>query len=177
MTPEFDYEEFALSMFEQSKPLIPKDLTDIQKSYISNIVLNCTKRAGEALYRENNSNFSTLQKKFIAQAIAEWSFHKAIDSVKAGIPCEYIDWIIESIAFIAFGVTKQGFLNDTPENKILRILEIKITKTYREKILELQKAKCIDEKMAKNALQQSNIDVMMGRIFNKAGNGWSSIPK
>lgn len=177
MTLEFDYEKFALDMFEQSKPLIPKDLTAIQKTYVSNIVLNYTKRAGEALYKEKDSTLNARQKMLIAQAIAEWLFHKAIDSLRAGVPSKYVDCIMEKIAFITFEVTKQGCLKNTPENKLLGILEQNIKKAYKEKILELKEARCVDEHIAKNALKQSNIDRMYGPVANKTTRGWNSLPR
>lgn len=156
----FDYKEFAASMSEQAKELVPKELQDREKEYIVKTLGNFTLLAGEALYNDTQLNLSVEQAVFITQVIAEWSFHKSIDLIHSGILPQYWDSIMQKIAFTIFEVAKQAVIRKIPQDQLLQAVEHHVIKVYNSSIEELQKKGIIDEETKNRAESQSNIDAM-----------------
>ncbi len=156
----FDYKEFAASMSEQAKELVPKELQDREKEYIVKTLGNFTLLAGEALYNDTQLNLTVEQAVFITQVIAEWSFHKSIDLIHSGILPQYWDSIMQKIAFTIFEVAKQAVIRKIPQDQLLQAVEHHVIKVYNSSIEELQKKGIIDEETKNRAESQSNIDAM-----------------
>lgn len=156
----FDYKEFATSMAEQAKQLVPQELEDREKEYIVKTLGNFTLLAGEALYNDDQLNLSAEQAVFITQIIAEWSFHKSIDLIHSGILPQYWDSIMQKIAFTIFEVAKQAVIRKIPQDQLLQAVEHHVVKVYNTCIEELQKKGIIDEEVKNRAESQSNIDAM-----------------
>ena len=156
----FDYKEFAASMSEQAKQLVPPDLKDFEKEYIVKTLGNFTLLAGEALANDTSLNLNADQAVFITQIIAEWSFHKSIDLVHSGILPQYWDSIMQKIAFTIFEVAKQAVIRKIPQDQLLQAVEHHVIKVYNSCIEELQKKGVIDEEVKARAESQSNIDAM-----------------
>ena len=156
----FDYKEFAASMSEQAKELVPPDLEDREKDYIVKTLGNFTLLAGEALANDNQLNLTAEQAVFITQIIAEWSYHKSIDLIHSGILPQYWDSIMQKIAFTIFEVAKQAVIRKIPQDQLLQAVEHHVVKVYNSCIEELQQKGVIDEEVKTRAESQSNIDAM-----------------
>ena len=156
----FDYKEFASSMAEQAKELVPADLKDFEKEYLVKTLGNFTLLAGEALYNDTSLKLNAEQAVFITQIIAEWSFHKSIDLIHSGILPEYWDSIMQKIAFTIFEVAKQAVIRKIPQDQLLQAVEFHVVKVYKQCVEELQEKGVIDEETKNKAESQSNIDAM-----------------
>lgn len=160
----FDYQKFAQELSSQAGELLPKEFQAFQKQYVVNTINNFSTLAGEAIYNDEKLNFSAEQGMLITQIIAEWSFHKSIDLIKAGILPDYWDSVMQKIAFTIFEIAKQAIIQNQPQDEILRTVEHHVKKTYEKAIQELQERKVIDGDILNRALHQSNIDDMMQQI-------------
>lgn len=156
----FDYKEFATSMAEQAKDLVPADFEDFQKEYVVKTLGNFTQLAGEALYNDTSLNLTADQAVFVTQIIAEWSYHKSIDLIHSGILPQYWDSIMQKIAFTIFEIAKQAVIRKIPQDQLLQAVEHHVIKVYNQSIDELQQKGVIDEDTKKKAQSQSNIDAM-----------------
>lgn len=156
----FDYKEFAASMSEQAKQLVPQDLEQREKDYIVKTLGNFTLLAGEALSNDEQLKLTADQAVFITQIIAEWSFHKSIDLIHSGILPQYWDSIMQKIAFTIFEVAKQAIIRNIPQDQLLQAVEHHVVKVYNSSIEELQAKGIIDEDTKARAESQSNIDAM-----------------
>lgn len=160
----FDYQGFANELSSQVDGLIPAEFQDFQKQYVKNTVKNFSTLSGEAIYNDDKSNFTAEQGMFITQIIAEWSYHKSVDIIKAGILPDYWDGVMQKIAFTIFEIAKQMVLKGVPQDEILQMVEHHVKKSYESVIKELLDRKVIDENVMDRALNQSNIDDMMKKM-------------
>lgn len=160
----FDYKEFAQNLTAQAQELVPQEFNPDEKAYVANTLLNFSTLAGEALYNDNESNFTADQAAMITQIIAEWSFHKSVDLIKSGIPQMHWDSVMQKIAFTIFEIAKQTFKQGLPQDQILQLIEHHVKKTYLDAIAELKTKGEIDEALMEKASKQSNIDQMMQQM-------------
>lgn len=160
----FDYKTFAQELASQADGLLPPDFQDFQRKYVINTISNFSTLCGEAVYNDDKSNFTLDQAMLITQIIAEWSFHKSVDIIKAGILPDYWDGIMQKIAFTIFEIAKQTITKGLSQDEILQIVEHHVKKAYETVLQELKDKDIIDENVLDNALHQSNIDAMMERM-------------
>ena len=160
----FNYQEFAQSLTQQAQGLVPEEFSDLEKQYVVNTLLSFSNLAGEALYNDKESNFTADQAMMITQIIAEWSFHKSVDLIRAKIPQEFWDPVMQKIAFTIFEIAKQTFKQGLPQDQILQLIEHHVKKTYVEAITELKDKGFISEELMNIAANQSNIDNMMQQM-------------
>lgn len=162
----FDYELFAEDMQQQSKEIMPSDLSEEESGYISTTIYNFVILAGESLNKDIKNNFSDEQKVFISQIIAEWTFHKSIDLIRAEIPNKYWDTIMQKIAFTVYEVAQKAVLRNTPQDELLQAVEHHVIECYKEIIDELYNKNIIGCNMKDTAMMQSNVDEMTKK-YNK----------
>lgn len=160
----FDYKAFAQELASQADGLLPAEFQDFQKKYVINTINNFATLCGEAVYNDDKANFNLDQAMLITQIIAEWSFHKSVDIIKAGILPDYWDGIMQKIAFTIFEIAKQTIMKGLSQDEILQIVEHHVKKTYETVLQELKDKSIIDENVMDIALHQSNIDDMMERM-------------
>lgn len=160
----FDYKTFANELSSQANELLPADFQDFQKQYVTNTIKNFATLCGEAIYNDEKANFNVDQAMLITQIIAEWSFHKSVDIIKAGILPDYWDSIMQKIAFTIFEIGKQTISKGLPQDEILQIVEHHVKKSYQSVLDDLKERKIIDENVLDRAVHQSNIDDMMKQI-------------
>ena len=158
---DFNYQEFAQNLTSQAHELVPQDFTDIEKQYVVNTLLNFSTLCGEALYNDPEVNFNAEQAMLITQIIAEWSFHKSVDLIRAKIPQEFWDPIMQKIAFVIFDMAKRTFMQGLPQDQILQLIEHHVKKTYLDAIADLKNKGLINDKLMEQASNQSNIDAMI----------------
>lgn len=160
----FDYKTFANELSSQADELVPAGFQDFQKNYVINTIRNFSTLCGEAIYNDEKANFTAEQAMLITQIIAEWSFHKSVDIIKAGILPDYWDGIMQKIAFTIFEIGKQMISKGLPQDEILQIVEHHVKKSYQSVLEDLKERKIIDETVFERAAHQSNIDDMMQQI-------------
>ncbi len=160
----FDYQGFAQELASQAGDLLPADFQEFQKTYVINTIKNFATLCGEAIYNDETANFNADQGMLITQIIAEWSFHKSVDLIKAGIIPDYWDSVMQKIAFTIFEIGKQTITKGLPQDEILQIVEHHVKKAYQAALEELQERKAIDSEVFEKATHQSNIDDMMEQL-------------
>lgn len=160
----FDYKTFAQELSSQADELLPAEFQDFQRKYVVNTINNFATLCGEAIYNDDKANFNTDQAMLITQIIAEWSFHKSVDIIKAGILPDYWDSIMQKIAFTIFEISKQTISKGLPQDEILQIVEHHVKKSYQAVLEDLKGRNIIDQVVYDRALHQSNIDDMMEKI-------------
>lgn len=159
-TKDFDYQSFAQNLALQAQEMVPAEFNDVQKQYVVNTLGNFSMLSGKALAEDENLHFDAEQSVLITQIIAEWSFHKAVDVIRSGIPQQYWDPIMQKIAYTIFEIAKQTFSQGLPQEKILELIEHHVKKSYIEAITELKDKGAIDEGLMEFAASQSNMDRM-----------------
>ena len=165
MTTEgFDYKVFADELSNQAGELMPGNFQDFQKEYVINTIKNFSTLAGEAICNDPKLNFNIDQAMLVTQIIAEWSFHKSIDLIKAGILPDYWDGIMQKIAFTIFEVAKQSIIRNVPQDELLKVIEHHVKKSYQKAVEDLKERKLLDDESTNRALNQSNIDDMMTQM-------------
>ena len=162
-----DYKEFAETLASQANELVPAEFEDFQKDYVTNTIKNFATLSAEAISNDEKANFNADQAMLITQIIAEWSFHKSVDVIKAGILPDYWDGIMQKIAFTIFEISKQAIGRGLPQDEILQIVEHHVKKSYENALTELEERKIIDKAVMDRALHQSNIDEMMKQIHDE----------
>lgn len=160
----FDYKGFAEELSSQAVNLLPKNFQDFQRNYVVNTIKNFATLCGEALNNEENSPFTLDQAMLMTQIIAEWSFHKSVDTIRSGIMPDHWDGIMQKVAFTIFEISKQAILQKVSQDEILEIVEHHVKKAYSKAIEDLMSRNLIDEASYKKALSISNIDEMMQKI-------------
>ena len=160
---DFNYQEFAQNLTSQAHELVPQDFSDFEKQYVVNTLLNFSTLAGESLYNDTEANFNAEQAMMITQIIAEWAFHKSVDLIRAQIPNEFWDSIMQKIAFVIFDIAKKTFMQGMPQDQILQLIEHHVKRTYVEAIEDLKNRGHIDQELMEFASNQSNIDAMINQ--------------
>jgi len=160
----FDYQQFAEELSSQASELVSRDLSDFQRNYVINTIKNFSTLSGEAIYNDEKANFNADQAMFLTQIIAEWSFHKSVDIIKAGILPDYWDGIMQKIAFTIFEIAKQMISKNVSQDEILQMVEHNVKKSYESVLEDLKKRKIIDQIVMDRAIGQSNIDEMMHQM-------------
>lgn len=156
----FDHVQFAQNLAQQAAEMVPQEFSDNEKQYVVNTLLNLASMAGEAFSSDPENNFNLDQVIMMTQIIAEWSFHKSVDLIRAKIPQEFWDDIMRKIAFTIFEVEKNAFLQGLPQDQILQLVEHHVKKVYLESLADLNKQGHIDKALMEIASTQSNIDAM-----------------
>lgn len=160
----FDYKGFSESLAAQALELLPDYFQEFQRNYVINTIKNFATLCGEAIANDDKAHFTADQGMLITQIIAEWSFHKSVDIIKAGILPDYWDSIMQKIAFTIFEIAKQTISQGLPQDEILQIVEHHVKKTYQSVLEDLRDRKIIDNSVLDTALHQSNIDDMMEKL-------------
>ena len=156
----FDHVQFAQNLAQQASEMVPQEFTDAEKQYVVNTLLNLASMAGEAFSNDPASTFNLDQVIMMTQIIAEWSFHKSVDLIRAKIPQEFWDDIMNKIAYTIFEVEKNAFQKNLPQDQILQLVEHHVKKVYLDCIADLNKQGHIDKDLMEIASNQSNIDLM-----------------
>ena len=98
----FDFQEFSKNLAQQATSVVPADLSENDKTYVINLVYSYCNLAGDALSKDENINLNVEQASIVCQFIGEWSFHKSIDVIRAGVPVDFRDEVMQKVAFTVF---------------------------------------------------------------------------
>jgi hypothetical protein len=156
----FNSEEFAKSLTEQAKEVVPADLPQQDKEFIGNILYRYCKLAGDALINDTGVPMNAQQASIITQFIGEWTFHKSIDLIRSGIPLEKRDPILQKVAFAVFEESRVVILNNVEQDEAIGRVEQAVTQAYQEALDEMAKQHQLDDSLAEKARNESNIDKM-----------------
>jgi len=162
----FDYKEFVKELSSQTEDFLPADFQDFQKEYVKNTIMDISLRIGEAVYNDEKSNFSIDQGKIITQLVAEWVFHKSIDTIKAKIPYDCWDEILNKIAFTILTVATQEYARRMPTNLLIQVAEQVVGETYQSILVDLRRKNIISVAVLYDALNQSSIDDFSDKLGN-----------
>ena len=154
----FDYQAFVNELATQAQAVVPVDISEDDKKYITRIVYNFCNLACEAILKE--PNFSLEEDTLITQFIGEWTFHKAIDLIRAGIAPQLRDQILQNIAFTVFEISKQAVSKKLNQTQVIQIVEHHVKKSYMESLTKLKEQGIISEDDYNRAMGESNIDKM-----------------
>ena len=104
--------------------------------------------------------FTAEQAFMIVQFIGEWTFHKSIDILRANLPIQYRESILQKIAFTIFEIAKQSILRGLNQDQVIMLVEAHVKKTFEATIKDFLDRGMLLQDVAENALKQSNIDAM-----------------
>jgi len=156
----FNSEEFARSLTEQAKEVLPADLPQNEKDFVANILYRFCMLAGDALDKDETCTLNAQQASIITQFIGEWSFHKSIDLIRSGIPMDKRDPILQKIAFAVFEESRDVIINNIDQNEAITRVENAVAAAYEDALNEMKKQNQLDSSLAEKAMNESNIDKM-----------------
>lgn len=156
----FDCDAFAKDLTEQAGSVVPKDISDKDKEFILEIIYRFCKMAGDALVAEENSQLSAQEASLVTQFIGEWIFHKSIDIIRAKIDPKFREGILQKVAFTVFDIAKKAVEKKLPQEQLINLVEAQVKKCFTKTLEELKTKGILTEKVAADALSQSNIDAM-----------------
>lgn len=161
---DLNSQEFSKNLARQAMEFVPKEFPEEQKNYIAKKVYEFSVITGEHLLKQYKEQLDDNQAKTIVQYIAEWTFHKSIDIIKAGIPHEHWDTLLQQVAFAALKAALHSFMQKFEDAKTAAFIEYNVKTAYEENIKQLVNANVIEEKKVDEILSLSNVDQMAGEI-------------
>ncbi len=153
-------QEFAKDLAQQALSYVPADLTEEQKTYVAKKVFDFSIIAGNHLIERYNQEFNDEQARIIVQFIGEWTFHKSIDTIRAKIPTDHWDEILQQVAFSALQTAIQSFSEGIDQIKIAVNIEVQVNGAYEACIKKLASSGVIPEEQVKEIMSYSNVDKM-----------------
>lgn len=155
---QFDYQGFVRDLASQAESLVPVDISQDDKKYVTQMVYNfCSLACDAAMKEENLTHESVL---LVTQFIGEWTFHKSIDLIRAGIAQQFRDPTLQQIAFVIFEISKQALSKNMPQEQIIMVIEHHVKKKYLEELTNLKEKNLISPEEYDRAMGESNIDKM-----------------
>lgn len=153
---EFNSEEFGQSLAQQAAEVIPPEVAEHKKFVVDTLYRFCV-LAGDALKNDPQVEVTSEQAVMISQFIGEWTFHKSVDVIKAGIPQALWDQILQKIAFVVFEASKNTQLNNFEQGEAVQFVESEVNNAYKQLIEDLVQEGHIDRGVDE-VLSHSNID-------------------
>jgi len=158
--PNFKPEEFSQNLAKEATEFVPADLTEYQKKYVINKLYQFCVLAGNALNQDTSVSFTVNEANVIVQLIGEWTFHKNIDLIRAKIPEDCWDPILQQVAFAVFETAKQVETDKVERDKALSLIENVVKESYSKSLMELSANGKIKADDIPDMLNYSNIDSM-----------------
>jgi hypothetical protein len=153
----FNAEEFAKSLAQQAMEVVPAEFDNEKNQFVINTLYKYCVLAGDALIKDESLHLSAEQAAIICQFIGEWTFHKGVDLIKANIPSDYWEQILQKIAFVIFEAAKHSQLTNMNQSESVEYVENEVIKAYAESINELINNGVINQTIDE-ILSHSNID-------------------
>lgn len=157
---ELNAQEFAQNLAQQAMEYVPQEFDEAQKKYITSKVYQFSLITGEHLLKQYQEQFEDQQATIIIQFIGEWTFHKAIDLVRAGIDQQHWDQIMQQVAFAALKSAIHANVEKFEDVKTAAFIEYNVKSAYEECINQLVQANAISEEKKEEILSISNVDKM-----------------
>lgn len=157
---ELNPEEFAKNLAQQASQYVPEEFDEEQKNYIAKKVYEFSIITGDHLLKQYQEKFNDEQAVIIVQFIGEWTFHKAIDIVRASIDKQHWDQILQQVAFAALKAALHANIEKFEDAKTAAFIEHNVKTAYEECINQLVEANAIPAEKKEEVLSQSNVDKM-----------------
>ncbi len=157
---ELNSKDFAQTLAKQAMEYVPQEFNEEQKGYITKKVYEFSLITGEHLLKQYKDKFDDNQAVVIVQFIGEWTFHKAIDVMRAGLDRQHWDQILQQVAFAALKSALHANMEKFEDAKTAAFIEYSVKTAYEECINQLIKANALTEDKKQEVLSQSNVDKM-----------------
>ena len=128
---ELNPQEFAKTLAQQASSYVPEDIDEEQKKYIIKKVYEFCFITGDHLLKQYKEQFTDADAILVIQFIGEWTFHKAIDLIRAGIKNEFWDTILQQVAFAALKGALQAHTDGVDQAKAAEMIESQVMETYK----------------------------------------------
>ncbi len=166
-------QEFSQNLAQQAMEYVPAEFNEEQKNYIVKKVYEFCVITGEHLIKQHKDQFEDEKATIIIQFIGEWTFHKAIDMIRAGIDKQYWDQILQQVAFAALKSALHASLEKYEDPQTAAFIEHNVKTAYEECIGQLVQANVLSEDKKTEALSQSNVD----KMAKESGDNVSASPE
>lgn len=170
---ELNPQEFAKNLAQQAMSYLPEELTEEQKKYISKKVYEFCFITGDHLIKQYKEQFTDEEAVVVIQFIGEWTFHKAIDTIRGDIENKYWDQILQQTSFAVLKSALHAHSQKLDQPQTAALIEAQVQAAYKECLNQLVKANAIQEDKAERAVQQSNVD----KMAKDSGAGAKSSPE
>ena len=128
----FKYKDLAEKFAIQAKEVVPKDINEENKNYIVNLVYNFCLMAGKALDDDPNIELNAEQAIIVCQLIGEWSFHKAVDTIRSNIDPSLRDDILKKVAFTVYEIARMAITKKMDMNEVIPLVEQHVKVAFEE---------------------------------------------
>jgi len=166
MGSAFDYKEFAKDLTKQAEEFIPADIELFHKKAFLDKIYNFTYIAGEAFSKDEEIGGADIAK-MLTQIISEWTFHKYIDLIRANIPEDYHESILQKLGFVAYEMAREAVINKLSQDEMLKLVEFHLNKEYEKSCKLLLDNNKISQDVYNNAMNLSNVNMMPKMITKK----------
>lgn len=159
-------DEYAKNMAQEAMQVVPLDLSQSQGEYIINKVYQFAALAGDALNQDTTLSLNLEQAQVISQFIGEWTFHKAIDMIRANVKEDHWDNILQQVAFAIFQRAKESMIANVSKDDLVKVIEQEVKNSYEYAMRELANSGVIEEKALPEILERSNLDEMAQIVYD-----------
>lgn len=174
---ELNPQEFAKNLAQQAGSYIPDDISEENKKYIGKKVYEFCYITGDHLLKQHQDSFTDQDAVIVIQFIGEWTFHKAIDLIRAEIRNEFWDTILQQVAFAALKAALQAHTENMDQTNAAALIETQVMESYKHCINQLVKSRAIKEEDVDTILSQSNVDKMANESAEKEANAFQDDEK
>jgi len=141
----FDSEKFAKALAKKAFKIVPKGLSKEEISFVVNKVYQFAILCANALKLEKK--FSDYQISIIMQYIADWTFIKAVDSIRAKIPHGHEE-ILKEVSYNIFQEAKKCIENNVTETLFNFRIKVIAEDIYKKAIERSIKNGIIDKRQS-----------------------------
>lgn len=160
MTEKFNIDEFINTMIVQANALVPIDIEQKVKDFITLKIDSFSRLGYCTLENSVELNLSDSEKSLLLQLIAETVFYKTIDLSISKIPSEYWESILQRLAFYVFELSKEYKKVECDFEEAIIFINWRVEKVYKETLQELFNKKRISHETLDSALAQSYAETM-----------------
>lgn len=168
---ELNPQEFSKNLAQQAMSYLPEDINEEQKQYIAKKVYEFCYITGDHLIKQYVDQFTDEQAVVVIQFIGEWTFHKAIDLIRAEIRNEFWDTILQQIAFAALKGALEAHQGNMEQQQTAQLIEQQVMAAFKQCLDHLVKAQAIKEEDLERILSVSNVDKMAKESAETEGSG------
>lgn len=153
---DINYNEIINTFIEGAESLCPLNFKSSEKRVLVTAVSYYSQRA--VAYIKDDKQLDAYMKSIYVQIVGEWTFHKTISFISAGLPIKYLKSILNSLFDGINSVCIQKMKEKVPINDLLDSIETKVEDVWIEEILKLKKSNFINSEQYHSSLIITSID-------------------